>query len=265
LASLESRLRSEQAELAILQTKVPLAIKAGEANVNLTHAVLLQCENAEDLHRREVERLKEIEEPDDEVKRQLDDAEIAHEQAQQDVVVAQAAVERAESDLELARAGEDEIGTRIQELEALRTDRDNAEITLRGVQNTVTNMTVVSPGAGLIAARRAAVGEEAEPGLTLYEMVASDALCIAVEVSEGELAGVNLGKEAKVYLESAPDDPLDAKVAGVVPEAQGNKARWTVRLTTQAVPGRPLVLGMRADVVIRVRDDAKWVAPKRKS
>jgi HlyD family secretion protein len=263
LSALESKLRSEQVELAILQTKAPLAIKAGEANVSLTHAALQECENVEDVRRQEVERLRAIDDPDDEAKRELDKAELDHEDAQRQVIVAQAAVERAERDLDLARAGEDEIKSRIEEVEALRADRDNADAALATLQNAATGSTVVSPSDGIIADWHAAVGDDAQPGTALFEIVPAGALCIVVQLADTDLQGVTAGEEARVYLEDAPEQPLDARVTGVTPSEDG-AGMWRVRLSPAHAAPRPLVLGMRAEVVIRVRDGAKWTAPRPK-
>ncbi len=262
LTSLESRLRSEQAELAILQTKVPLSIRATEAGVTLALAVLQQCENEEDQRRREVERLRSVEEPDDEVKQQLDDAELAHEESERDVVVAQAAVERAESDLALARAGEEEISTRIHELEALRTDKEVAEAAFQRLESAVTSTTVVSPVSGVVAARRAAIGNEAEAGMPLLEIVASDAMCVVIHLSEQELKLVAAGQPARVHLESQPDVPYEARVTMVASGPEAGKERWNVRVLPTIAQEPRMALGMRTQVIIRIREGADWARPR---
>jgi multidrug resistance efflux pump len=262
LASLESRLRSEHAELAILQTRVPLMIRATEAGVTLSHAVLQQYENEEDQRRREVERLQAIQEPDDETKQQLDDAELSHEDSERDVVVAQAAVERAESDLALARAGEEEISTRIHEVEALRTERDVAETVFKRLESAATSTTVMAPISGVVASRRAAVGDEADAGMPLLEIVASDAMCVVVRLSDQELKLVATGQAARFHLESQPDVPHEGRVTLVGPGPEGAADRWNVRLLPNSPQDSGMVLGMRAQVIIRIRDEVEWARPR---
>jgi HlyD family secretion protein len=254
LAAVEARLRSEQAALAVQQQRVPLAIRAAEANVSLTVAVLQQCENLEEARRQEVERLRGVEEPDDETRAQLDEAELEYEQAQQDAVVAQAAVERAESDLQLARLGGDEIVAHIAEVDALTADRDRAAAGVREASVGIKDLEITAPASGTVVSRRARVGEVVAPGTPVVELVDLDALYVVVELAEANRGSVRPGQAARVYAEAAPGGFARAKVTALLAPASGG---FEAKVVFDEHPAW-LTLGMSARVVIRVREDAPW-------
>lgn len=256
LASLEARLRAEQAALAVLQTRVPVAIRAAEASVALARAVLQQCETAEDLHRQEIERLRAIEDPDDETRLRIEEAELELEQAQQDVIVARASVERAESDLELARLGKEEIEAAIHEVDALRAERDEAQSALDAMEPPPGGTPVIAPIAGLVSSRNVTVGTNVQAGVSLFEIIAPDAFHVVGEVPPERAKLIAIGQEARVHLDNTAGDPLDAKVTSALPGPAGAAGPWRI---TVSPPHHPrLILGIDADVVVRIRDGAPW-------
>lgn len=260
--TLETKLRYEQAELALLQTRIPLAIRAAESNVGFAQAVVARCNDAEAELVEELERLRAIEEPDEVTRQEIEVTLAAHEQAQADTFAARTALLRAQQDLELIRLGEAEMNVRAAEVEVLRSERDAADTYLHTLQNTVANMAVAAPAVGVIAAQHAKVGDVGEPGMPLYDMTAEDSICVMVELTETEAQRVAKDQQARIF-ESDRELAIDAVVVAIAPAALG-EGKWAAKLAPASVlsPGR-FSLGSRVDVVIRLRPDASWSAPPR--
>jgi multidrug resistance efflux pump len=215
LAAIEARLRSEQASLAVQQARVPAAIRAAEASVELAHAQLQQQEALEEQQWQELERLRAIAEPDDETRARLAEAELAYERAQQDVVVAHAAVERAESDLELVRLGRDEIVAHIAEVDALTADRERAEGAVREAAVGIKDLEVTAPLGGTVLDVRAAPGDQAAQGTPIAELRDMERLYVVAEIGELARGQVRPGRRVRVRLESGE---VGGIVSAIVPE-----------------------------------------------
>lgn len=215
LAAVEAKLRSEQAGLAVQQARVPLAIKAAEANAELTRTQLQQQEALEEQHWQEVERLRAVTDPDDETRERLADAELAYERAQHDVAVARAAVDRAESDLELVRLGREEIVAHIAEVEALAVDRERAEVSLHEAEVGIKDLEATTPLGGTVIIRRAAAGDSVVPGTPLVELNDLKSLYVIAELGTDARPRVRTGQKVRVRISGGD---IAGVVSAVLPE-----------------------------------------------
>jgi HlyD family secretion protein len=109
-------------------------------------------------------------------------------QARADIAAAQAEAERARAQLEEARAN--------------RQDLD-----------------VVAPFAGTVATRTAEPGEVVVAGAPIVTLVNLDEVYLRGFVPEGQIGRVKLNQQARVYLDSAPAQPIEAYVLRVDPRA----------------------------------------------
>lgn len=252
----DARLRSEHASLAVQQARLPLAMKAAEANVALTTAVLQQAEATEELRRQAVERLEQAENQDEEVQYQIVQARLEHEEAQRDVTVAQAAVVRAEADLELTRLGEEEIRAQMAEISALETDHEQAEVAVREAQIGVGDLEVTAPEVGTVMSLRARVGDAITHGNVIAELVNTERLHVEVELAGAHRGMVRLGQPGRVYLEGAPAGYVEGAITAVMDS--GERDRFAVKLEFDDQARRFITLGMSGPALIRVRDKARW-------
>jgi HlyD family secretion protein len=109
-------------------------------------------------------------------------------QAQADIAAAQAEAQRARAQLEEARANRQDLR-------------------------------VVAPFAGTVATRTAEPGEVVVAGTPIVTLVNLAEVYLRAFVPEGQIGRVQVGQPARVYLDSAPAEPIEAHVSRVDPEA----------------------------------------------
>jgi HlyD family secretion protein len=109
-------------------------------------------------------------------------------QAQSDIAAAQAEMGRAEAQLEEARANRQDLQ-------------------------------IVAPIDGTVATRSAEPGEVVAAGTPVLTLVNLSTVYLRGFVPEGEIGRVRTGQRAEVFLDSAPDKPIEAVVSRIDPEA----------------------------------------------
>jgi HlyD family secretion protein len=163
-------------------------------------------------------------------------------QAQADIAAAQAEAERARAQLEEARAN--------------RKDLD-----------------IIAPFTGTVATRTAEPGEVVTAGTPILTLVNLGAVYLRAFVPEGQIGRVKVGQPARVYLDSAPAQPIEAQVSRVDPQASFTPENTYFREDrVKQVVGVKLALrgavgfakpGMPADGEILV-DGGEWPARARR-
>jgi HlyD family secretion protein len=111
------------------------------------------------------------------------------------MVQAQSEISAAEAETETARA-------RVKEVEADRND-----------------LQVVAPIDGTVATRAAEPGEVVVAGTAIVTLVNLSSVYLRGFIPEGEIGKVKIGQTAKVFLDSAPEKPIEAVVSRIDPEA----------------------------------------------
>ena len=109
-------------------------------------------------------------------------------QARADVAATQAEAERAHAQLEEARANRKDLH-------------------------------VAAPFAGTVATRTAEPGEVVMAGTPVITLVNLGEVYLRAFVPEGQIGRVRVGQPARVYLDSAPTNPIEAVVSRIDPEA----------------------------------------------
>jgi HlyD family secretion protein len=163
-------------------------------------------------------------------------------QARADIAAAQAEAERARAQLEEARAN--------------RKDLD-----------------IIAPFTGTVATRTAEPGEVVTAGTPILTLVNLGAVYLRAFVPEGQIGRVKVGQPARVYLDSAPAQPIEAQVSRVDPQASFTPENTYFREDrVKQVVGVKLALrgavgfakpGMPADGEILV-DGGEWPAQARR-
>jgi HlyD family secretion protein len=109
-------------------------------------------------------------------------------QAQADIAAAQAEAERARFSLDEARANRNDLN-------------------------------VIAPFTGTVATRTAEPGEVIAAGTPIVTLVNLGEVYLRAFVPEGQIGRVKLNQPARVYLDSAPTQPIDAYVLRIDPQA----------------------------------------------
>ncbi|MGE3512198.1 MAG: HlyD family secretion protein, partial [Vicinamibacterales bacterium] len=137
------------------------------------------------------------------------------------------------------------------------------------------NLIVRAPFAGTVVTRAAEPGEIVAAGTPIVTLVDLGAVYLRGYVPEGQIGSVRAGQSARVYLDSNPDEPVDAVVSRIDPQATFTPENTYFRDDrVKQVIGVKLLLkgavgfakpGMPADGEILVTGDGTWPTGGRRS
>jgi RND family efflux transporter MFP subunit len=139
------------------------------------------------------------------------------------------------SSLDTAEAVYDELAAR------LATGRENIDVAERNValaRDSLANMTIRAPFAGMVVSKNAQPGEMISPvsaggGFTrtgICTIIDTDSLEIEVDVNESYIQRVRAGQQVSAVLDAYPDWKIPAEVIAIVPTADRQKATVRVRI-----------------------------------
>jgi len=142
------------------------------------------------------------------------------------VAAAEAAVQQARAQLQNIPIKASDRLTLVRETEELkqqiasaRADVEADRAALRKIEADLADLTIHAPIAGTILTRSAEPGRVIQPGQTLLTMVDLTKLYLRGFVPEGAIGKVRVGQQAKVYLDSSPNEAVPAEVIRVDPQA----------------------------------------------
>jgi HlyD family secretion protein len=146
--------------------------------------------------------------------------------AQQQVIAAQGALTQTQT----TQLNPDLRTAQIQRLQTqqnqARAQLAGAEANLRQAQAAQAevearrdDLTITSPIAGIVSTRLVEPGEVIAPGARVLTLVNLDEVYLRGFIPQGEVGRVRVGQAANVFLDSAPDQPLAARVTAVDTEA----------------------------------------------
>jgi HlyD family secretion protein len=118
------------------------------------------------------------------------------------VAAVQGQILQAEADIAAAQADTERALAMLEEARANRAD-----------------LKVVAPFAGTVATRTAEPGEVITAGTPIATLVNLGQVYLRAFVPGGDIGRVRVGQPARVYLDSAPNTPIDAEVIRIDPEA----------------------------------------------
>jgi HlyD family secretion protein len=118
------------------------------------------------------------------------------------VAAVQGQILQAEADIAAAQADAERARAQLEEARANRID-----------------LQVIAPFAGTVATRTAEPGEVVTAGTPVITLVNLAEVYLRAFVPEGDIGRVKLGQPARVYLDSAPAQPIEAVVSRIDPEA----------------------------------------------
>jgi len=110
-------------------------------------------------------------------------------------------------------------------------------------------LTIYAPAGGTVVEKRVVEGMQAQPGMTLMEIVDLSGLWLQVDVPEQDLGWVDVGTRAVVRLESQPGTELTGRVEYVYDTLDPATRTGTARVAV-ANPGRRIKPGMYATAAL---------------
>jgi HlyD family secretion protein len=105
------------------------------------------------------------------------------------------------------------------DIAAARAEWERAEAQLSEARANRQDLAIVAPADGTVATRSAEPGEVVAPGTPVVTLVNLSTVYLRGFVPEGEIGRVRTGQRAQVFLDSAPDRPIEAVVSRIDPEA----------------------------------------------
>jgi RND family efflux transporter MFP subunit len=171
----------------------------------------------------------------------------------------------------------DSADARFDQLAArLETGRENVKVAERNVElaeDSLANMTIRAPFAGMVVSKNAQPGEMISPvsaggGFTrtgICTVIDTDSLEIEVDVNEAYIQRVKAGQSVSATLDAYPEWRIPAEVIAIIPTADRQKATVKVRIGFKERDERVLrdmgvkVAFLGAEMPVETRQDAGGV------
>jgi HlyD family secretion protein len=118
-----------------------------------------------------------------------------------------------------AGANRKQIAQQQKEVTGANARLEQARAQLSEAQANRQDLNITAPFSGTVTTRTAEPGEVVSPGTTIVTVVDLNKVYLRGFVPEGEIGKVKLDQPARVYLDSNPNQPLEAYVARIDPEA----------------------------------------------
>jgi membrane fusion protein YbhG len=118
-----------------------------------------------------------------------------------------------------AGANRKQIAQQQQEVASANARLEQARAQLSEAQANRKDLNIVAPFNGTVTTRTAEPGEVVAAGTAIVTLLDLNKVYLRGFVPEGEIGKVKLDQPARVYLDSNPNQPLDATVVRIDPEA----------------------------------------------
>lgn len=233
VAVLQAQMR--QAQLHTEQAKVDAAgrVREAEADLAAAEAQLAQQQSSLQLALFDKEAYVKLAQTGAVAERQAKVAASTADQQAAAVVAAQRRVDAAQGALTTAKANltnpdirEAEVATvhrqlaqQEAEVSSAAAQTEQARAQLAEARANRTDLTILAPFDGTIVTRSAEPGEIVGTGTAIVTLVDLSRVYLRGFVPEGRIGAVKVGQPAHVYIDSHPDDPIDATVSRVDPQA----------------------------------------------
>ena len=244
---IKSQIRQAQLNLQQAVEDTQGQVNEAEANLAVTEAELLKAQAALKEARSELnlatverDRYQQLVASGAVPQDTFDQAQTRWETAQAKLEVQEAEVNAAEKKVSAAQGALTQTKTtrlnpeiRSAELDSLNKQLIQTQSQLKAAQNEVANvkaqqqeiqarmnyLQIVSPIQGVVTARSVEPGEVVTTGETLLSLIDLNDVYLRGYIPEGEIGKVRVGQSAQIYLDSAPDKPLKAKVTEIDSQA----------------------------------------------
>lgn len=108
--------------------------------------------------------------------------------------------------------------TRLK-LAAAQADVANAKASQQEMKAKISDLNVISPIKGVVVSRSVEPGAVVTTGKTLLTVIDPNSVYLRAFIPQGNIGKVRLGQEAQIFLDSAPKQPLSAKIAAIDTQA----------------------------------------------
>jgi HlyD family secretion protein len=289
ISVLEQQVRQSQLEQEQSSVDAEGRVRQAEANVAAAEADLAQQEAAYQIAEFDKEAYERLAMTGAVSERQGKQAVSTASQQAAAVAAAKRRLEAERGALKVAKAtlanpGIREVGTtgvrkqiaqQQAEVASQMAKADQARAQLQEAKANRQDLTVTAPFNGTITTRSAEPGEVVTAGTPLVTLLDLHKVYLRGFIPEGQIGNVRLGQQARVYLDSNPEQPIEAYVSRIDPQATFTPENTYFRdERVKQVVGVKLLLkgaagyakpGMPADGEILIRGDVWPEGRRRKS
>jgi HlyD family secretion protein len=153
----------------------------------------------------------------------------------QDGIIPQSQLEDSRKTLEIAQAVL--LSARAQsKSSAVGSDLQLAQATVALAKARLAQTRVVAPAKGVVLTRSVEVGDQVQPGKTLYTLVLSEPLQLLIQPDERNLSQLRTGQEALASTDAFPDRRFPARISYVAPGVDATKGTVDVKLELPQMP-----------------------------
>jgi HlyD family secretion protein len=215
-------------------------VAAAEAQLAAAQAQVTQAEAEQKLARLNLDRYGQLLQEGAINQQQYDQVQTAEETAAAALLARQAAVTVAQKQVDaaqglLVQAKTADLNPQIRQAQvdslqrqlnqaqssliAAQAATDQAQAQKQQIAAQLAYLTVLSPIDGVVTARTVEPGVVVTAGKTLLTLLDLNTVYLRGFVPEGDIGKVRVGQAAHVFLDSAPDQPLSARVTAIDPQA----------------------------------------------
>jgi HlyD family secretion protein len=233
IAVLEQQLQQSQIQTAQSKVDAQGRVRQAEAELAAAEADLAQQEASLQIASFDKEAYTKLAQTGAASERQAKEATSTAGQRAAAVAAANRRVEASRGALETARANLDNPSIREAQVAAVRrqiaqqhaevasadANTEQARYQLREAQANRQDLIVTAPFSGVVATRTAEPGEVVTAGTALVTIVDLNKVYLRGFVPEASIGKIKLGQPAHVYLDSNPNQPIEAYVSRIDPQA----------------------------------------------
>lgn len=233
-------LQQSQGDTAGRVNQAEATVAAAQAQLASAQAQVEQAESELQLARLERDRFQVLVNNGAIPQQQFDQVQTRFETAQGTLAARQASVAAAERQVGAAQGGLTQAETsqlnpdirtaqitRLQrqleqanaQLAAAQAEVERAIANQTEVEARLANLSITSPIDGVVVTRMVEPGEVIAAGTTVMTVIDLEDVYLRGYIPEGEIGHVRVGQPAHVFLDSAPEQPLDATVIAIDTEA----------------------------------------------
>ena len=269
----QAQLDAAQANIAIARREVPIGVALAATAVSQAQAMLSKAQALANQAQRDAERNHDLYTRGVIELHRAEQADLAWQVAQADLIAAGQALGRARQGAVQAGLGSDKVSARDDDIKALRAQRERAAAALSEANSVLSDLVIHAPAAGVVLSRLREPGEMVMPGGSVLEMVNLDHLYLKVYVPEARIGQLRLGLPARIYTDARPDHFYAARVSYISARAEFTpkevqttdervKLVYAVKLDIVNNPEHQLTPGIPADAVVRWQEGTAWQKPR---
>jgi HlyD family secretion protein len=233
IAVVESQIRESQLNVLQSQQDSQGRVYQAASTVASLEAQLKQARSQLDLARVTRDRYAKLVQEGAVTQEQYDQQETSYRNALANVEAAQKQIDAGMGGLALAQSYKINPGIRDAQLGALLRQRQSAQAQLKAAEADIKNaqeaqkqiqaqidyLNITSPIDGVVTARSKEPGAVVTNGQTVLSLINLNTVYLRGYVPEGNIGKIRVGQKARVFIDSDPKQPLDAKVAAIDPQA----------------------------------------------